>query len=152
MLRCAGDLGGAHDRRVGGQDHAGVADLVQLLEGVLLERHVFGHTFEHEVGPFYRLFHVLGGGHARHGGPDIFELSETALGQEGQVVAHADDGLLQRLGPTAVQPDRVSGPGEHHGAAVAHGASADDGDLLDVFQLFHPATAPPSTERMRPVM
>ena len=51
----------------------------------------------------------------------------------------------------AVETDRVAGAGKDHGAAVPHVAAADDGDLLDVLQLFHPATAPPSTERMRPV-
>ena len=36
---------------------SGLAHLVELLEGVLLEGHVLGHALEHEVGVGGRLFH-----------------------------------------------------------------------------------------------
>ncbi len=84
----AGDLRGAHDRRVGRQDRVRLAHLVELLERVLLEGHVLGHALEHEVGVGGRFGHVLRGAHAGHGRLDVLELAEAALGQEGQVVPH----------------------------------------------------------------
>ena len=84
-------------------------------------------------------------------GVDVLELAQAAFRQEGEVGPHGLEALLQGLEPAAVHAHRIAGRGEDHGAAMAHAAATDDGDLLDVLQLHHPATAPPSTDRMTPV-
>ena len=149
--RLAGDLRGTHDGGVGGQHGLGRAHLVEVVEDLLLERHVFDDGLEHEIRVGDRVFHDQRGGHAVQRRLHVLEPAQTPLGQEGQVLAHVRHDLGQRLRHDVVQDDVVARAGEDHRAAGAHHAGAEYRDLPDVFQSSHPATAPPSTERTSPV-
>lgn len=49
VLAGTGNLGDGHGGSVGAENRIGLADLAQLLKGVLLQAHDFGNGLDHEV-------------------------------------------------------------------------------------------------------
>lgn len=132
-LALLGDLGGAHDRGVGGQDAVVGAVLLHGSEQVLLGLHDLGGALDHEVGvgiglglihlevdALHDLLLLLLGG----GAPGDHDVEVVVDGVPAVVPQGA-----------GLQGDvQVGGGGEHHRQGVAHHAAADDND---VFNLFH---------------
>ena len=78
VLAAAGDLSDGHGGGVGAEDGIGLANLAQLLEGILLQAHDLGNSFDDEVSGG-NAFQIHGGGDVGHDGVSSF-LSGLALG------------------------------------------------------------------------
>ena len=133
-LRHGGDLVDVERGGVAGDDGARLGDFVELLEDLLLERHVLEHGLDDEVG----LAEVRHLQRRRELGDPVRRLrlgDAPALGIGRERILDAVDAAVERI---------LRGLDDRHGEAAveegeadagAHGAGAQDADGLDVAQL-----------------
>ena len=137
VLRTLGDGGDlVHVERggVGGDDGAGLGDLVELGEDLLLQRHVLEHGLDDEVGraEVLQLQRRRQPGHALLG---LRLRGAAALHVGLERVLDARDALVERLLRGLDDGEREARVEEGEPDAGAHGAGAEDADRLDVAQL-----------------
>ena len=126
-----GDLVDVQARGVGGQDRAGFADGVELGEDVLLDVHAFEHRLDHQIDIGERVFHRQRAGDQRAAFLDLGRRDAAARGGALIVLADGGQAAVQRLLILLDDHHGDAGVGEVHRDAAAHGAGADDADLLD---------------------
>ena len=118
-------------RRGGGQDRAGLADLVEVLEQRGLDREVLGDRLDHEVD----VGQVVERGGAGEPAEHLVAVRLLELAALDRLVERALDGRPHAvdlgLGPADVQ-HVVARLGEDLDDAGGHGAGADHADLADV--------------------
>ena len=139
-----GDLGDGQSAGVGGDDGAGLADGVDLAQQLALEVEVFDDGFDDPVdfGELLEVvFEVADGDQAierrLHEGGGL-GLDRGFLAGGGEAVARGAVGVRRN---DVEQVRGNTGVGQVRGDAGAHGARAQDGDLIDPF-LHGRSTAP----------
>ncbi len=144
------DLVHVERRGVGGDDGAGLGDLVELGEDLLLQRHVLEHGLDDEIGRA----EVLQFQRRRQPGHALLGLrfrGAAALDVGLQRVLDARDALVERLLRGLDDGQRKAGVEEREPDARSHGAGAEDADRLDVAQLARRgrcrAGSPPAARR-----
>ncbi len=127
VLRTRGDRGDfVHVQRRGirREDRARLADLVEFLEHLLLDRHVFENRFDDDVD----VPDVVVAGHAGEQAHALVHrfLGQAPLGDRRRVVlAYDTEPFVERRLVHFQHFHRDAGVGEVHGNAPAHGAGAD---------------------------
>src|SRR6267142_435387 len=129
--RHGGDLIDVQGRSIGGEDGTRLGALVELLEYLLLDRHVLEYGFDHDVGVLdvFVAGHTLEQSHAFvHG-----ILAQPALGHGRRVIlAHDGQTLVQRLLVHFQHFHRNAGIGEVHRDAATHRTRTDQRRGLDL--------------------
>ena len=137
---------------VGGEDRAGLGDLVEPLEHALLDLHVLEHRFDHEVGVGQRL-EVERRREPRHPLLDLRHRHAALLGRVLVVPAHDRNAAVERLFRGLDDGHGNAGREEIHRDAAAHRAGADHADLGDrprrLVRRRCPPPSPPAARRKR---
>ncbi len=137
ILRTLGLLGDlVHIERggVGGDDGAGLGDLVELGEDLLLQRHVLEHGLDDQVVAA-EVLQLDGRRQAAHALLGLRLGCAAALDVGFQRVPDAGDALVEGLLRGLDDGHRETGIQEREADARAHGAGTEDADGLDIAQL-----------------
>ena len=129
-LRDARDLIDIERGGIGREDGSGLQNSVKVSEYLLLQRHVFEHSFDHQIAIGQGL-HLHGASEATHAFGD-FALRKTAIVGAALIVdANHFQAAIKRLRLLLQDQDRNAGRREVHGDAAAHRARADHTDFCD---------------------
>ena len=126
----AGDLVDIEIAGVGREDGAGLGDLVELAENVLLDVHVLEHRLDDEVGVL-QVVKAERRGEAAHARFDFLHREAALLGAVLVILADDGDAAVERLLLHFNDRHRNADAEEVHRDAAAHGAGADDADRFD---------------------
>ncbi len=129
-----GDLVDVEGGGVGGDDGAGLGDLVELGEDLLLQRHVLEHRLDDEVG-LAEILELQRRGELRHALLGLRLGGAAALHVGIERVLDAGDALVEGLLRGLDDGEREAGVEEGKADAGAHGAGTEDADRLHVAQL-----------------
>ena len=123
------DLGDGQRRGVGGEDALGLADLVQLAEGGLLDLHILESSLNDQVAVSAEIL-LQTGGDGSHAAVNL-SLIQLALGN--QLGIAGSNLVLAALGPLLLDVAQCNGEALNLGEclcdALAHGASANNAYL-----------------------
>src|SRR6185503_298786 len=120
-FRRGGDLVHVEGGGVGGEHRARLADLVDLGEDLLFDRHLLEHRLDHDVG-VGDLRPVGGAGDEAHALLDVLRGEAAARGGGLVVLAHHAEAAVVRLLGDRDHRDRDARVREVHRDAAAHGA------------------------------